>query len=365
MVLATHASATHGCPGPILMLGELGVRVFFVISGFLITTLLLGEIDRHGHISLGRFYLRRTFRIFPAYYAYLFAILVAVSAGWIASPAEALHPRDALHAFTYTTNYHPHRSWWMGHTWSLSVEEQFYLLWPAVLVLFGARSGMHAALAFVVLGPAIRLADWYGMPGWRDMQGESFWTAGDAIAIGCVLAMVRPRLERSRRWLAFQRSWLFWIVPLLLLAAYGASVRYALAGIAIGQSVTIVCIAACVDRAIRFPDGAVGRFLNCRPMIFIGTLSYSLYLWQQPFLNRHSTSFVAAFPQNLAFAVIAALASYHVIEKPFLALRERIEARVLPKRRKPARAAMTNTTPATAPDPDLRPPAREGVNLLR
>jgi peptidoglycan/LPS O-acetylase OafA/YrhL len=340
MVLGGHLVGTRNFPLTWWPAGELGVRVFFVISGYLITTLLLGEVDRYGDISLGRFYLRRTFRIFPAYYAYLIAIMVCAAAGWV-----ALAPGDAWHAFTYTTNYHPdihgNRSWWMGHTWSLAVEEQFYLLWPAVLVIFGVKRGLHAAAAFVLLGPVIRLADFYLMksPEWRAMEGESFWTIGDSIAIGCVLAMMRPRLAAQATWMRFQQSPLFWSVPVIGVLAYYASERYALPGLAVGQTVTIVCVAACIDWAIRFPDGKVGAVLNWRPLVFIGTLSYSLYLWQQPFLNRRFDADYTAFPQNIILAVAVALASYYLIEKPFLSARERIERRWLPKRVKAKAAA--------------------------
>src|SRR4051812_34868116 len=108
--------------------GLLGVRVFFVISGFLITSILLDELSRKGTIALPRFYFRRTMRLFPA--SYFLVGCIAVLAGW---GIVRLESGDLTLAITYTTNFRTHRGWSLGHLWSLAVEEQFYLLWPLTL----------------------------------------------------------------------------------------------------------------------------------------------------------------------------------------------------------------------------------------
>jgi hypothetical protein len=123
LVLFGHLLGTSGFFLPLeankhLALGELGVRVFFVISGFLITNLLLTELAAAGRIHIGRFYLRRTFRIFPPYYVFILVLALAALARWI-----ELAPGDLFHTLTYTSNYDATRSWNVGHTWSLSVEE--------------------------------------------------------------------------------------------------------------------------------------------------------------------------------------------------------------------------------------------------
>jgi peptidoglycan/LPS O-acetylase OafA/YrhL len=130
-----------------------GVRVFFVISGFLITTLLVDEAKKSGGVSLGAFYARRAFRIFPPYYVYLLAMMVLGAVGWVEIPWP-----DAVRAFTYTVNYAPERVWYVGHAWSLSVEEQFYLVWPVVLRAAGMKRGAWIALGAVVLSPLVRVA---------------------------------------------------------------------------------------------------------------------------------------------------------------------------------------------------------------
>ena len=100
---------------------------------------------------------------------------------------------------------------------------------------------------------------------------------------------------------------------------------------AVGTSLLNVALALIIDRSVRLPGGTVGSFLNWKPMVFIGTLSYSLYLWQEPFLNRMGDHFFNWFPINLVLMFAAALASYYLIEKPFLSLRRLIERRLWPK----------------------------------
>jgi len=301
-----------------LDVGNLGVRVFFVISGYLITTLLLAEVAKTRTISLRGFYLRRIARIFPAFYAFLAVMLVLDATG-----AIALAPSDTIAAFTYTMNYHYDRSWYVGHIWSLSVEEQFYLLWPALLLLAGVRRGLLVAAAFVVLAPLIRVATWYLLPEQRIGIGESFQTIFDAIATGCLLAGVRRWLSGQPRYLAALRSPWFVFVPLL---AFGCNYMkgHAITDFLVGETLTNLAIALCIDRWVRWPDDRVGRLLNTRPMIFVGGLSYSLYLWQQVFVEKHRAWAVQKLPLNLVCMVGAALASYYLIEQPVLRLRARL-----------------------------------------
>jgi peptidoglycan/LPS O-acetylase OafA/YrhL len=326
MVFIAHLAGTARFPlsagtGNFLGLGELGVHVFFVISGYLITRLLLDELNTHGRVNLAAFYLRRTLRIFPPYYVYLAVVFVSGSLSVL-----QLAPHDIAHGLTYTSNYYPERSWFLGHTWSLSVEEQFYLLWPALLMLAGRRRAILIAAWTVVLVPLVRLGSWELMRWASDGIGHRFETVADAIAVGCVLAGIRPWLHRSAVYMRALASPWFVAVPLIVVAAnllHDHPVAYFLGGLFL----TNVGAAACLDRCVTFASGRVGRFLNARPMVFVGSISYSLYLWQQLFLNRSSANAMSTFPLNLALAVCAALASYHVVERPSLQLRRWIESR--------------------------------------
>jgi peptidoglycan/LPS O-acetylase OafA/YrhL len=336
LVLFGHLRGTAGflpIGGPLAVLdyGNLGVRVFFVISGYLISSILFSEMGRRDTISLTKFYFRRAFRIFPAFYAFIAASCVLASLGY-----ASLRPGDVLHAVTYTTNYHYDRGWALGHTWSLAVEEQFYLLWPATLLLLGKKRGLHVAVAFALLAPAIRVATRVLDLGPQEGVGETFQTVGDSIALGCLLAGYRDRLHAWRPYARFMGSPFFALVPVIgLLAALTQSHPRIWGGV--GESTVNACIALCIDYGMAKSAGPVGRLLNWRPLAFVGTLSYSLYLWQQPFLNRQSSGPFAAFPANLALAFGAALLSYYLVERPFLRWRERLEARMFA--RKPAAVA--------------------------
>jgi peptidoglycan/LPS O-acetylase OafA/YrhL len=318
-------------------LGKLGVRVFFVISGFLITNLLLAEKSKRGHISLPHFYLRRTLRIFPPYYALL--LFVGMAAHW---GALVLDRGDMFHAMTYTMNYHPERAWPLGHTWSLAVEEQFYLIWPAVLLWLGIDRGLWLAAGFVFLAPAIRLGLLAGTP--KDFLlhravGNSFETVGDAIAIGCLLAGLRVWLWNRPVYRRILDSPGFVLVPLLIIlfAAFPDTANTLWPGeghrgvLALYHTVGILLInvgvGLVIDWSVRNAEGRVGRWLNTPVLAWIGTISYSLYLWQQIFLNPDPHAYAAHVPINVALVLLVSVISYYAIEQPGLRLRAAIERR--------------------------------------
>jgi peptidoglycan/LPS O-acetylase OafA/YrhL len=353
-VLLGHLGGTAGFPIParavsFFAIAELGVRVFFVISGFLITGLLFSEIERTGTISLPRFYLRRTLRILPPYYSMLLCIGLASTTGVI-----DLKPGDLLHAVTYTTNYHADRAWSLGHTWSLAVEEQFYVLWPAALLLLGPKRGLKIAVAIILLAPLVRLGEWYA--GWRELIGNSFETVADALATGCVLAGARQALWRDARYRRLLTSRWFILVPLIPLAL--SALSRPRIDFAVATTVSNLCIAATIDWCVRFHQGRVGRILNAAPIAFVGVLSYSLYLWQQPFINRTSDAATARFPLSLLLAAACALVAYYAIERPSFAFRTRVEAArrrsapFAPDPQRPATVSTTNgaQTPAFTPE---------------
>ena len=325
LVLLGHLHGTSGFPDlgiePVFGdVANLGVVVFFVISGFLITLLLLKEWDRTGVISLRGFYARRAVRILPP--AILFALGLAFASwrGWI-----TLTPTDWITSLTYTVNYYPGRSWWVGHLWSLSVEEQFYLLWPLAMAVLGPRRSMIVAGAVVALGPVSRLVQRSAFANSPIRDLEIFPSVADALAMGCLLASLRARPD-SERVLGWLRKGP--IVGGLVLVAFVVNRwrTYTLVN-AFGFSLICLVIALAIDWAVSNSAGKIGSFLNSRVMVAIGLLSYSLYLWQQPFLNRHQTVPITAFPMSLVATAIAATASYLLVERPLLAWRSRLRAR--------------------------------------
>ncbi len=326
LVLIGHLEGTRGFPLSaedlrLVPSAVLGVRIFFVISGYLITTLLLREMGRTGHIDLKRFYIRRAWRIFPALYLLVAGVALAQHLGWV-----ELRPGDLLHAATYTTNYHRDRAWPLGHLWSLSVEEQFYLLWPALLALAGARRAPWMAGAYLLIAPAVRVGCWVLWPAGRDGIGETFETTADAIAAGCLLAAAAPWLARQDWYRRWRHHATFALVPLVVYACDQVSGHVSFS-FTLGETLMNVGIALCLDWCLAFPTGAIGRLLNSAALTRVGALSYSLYLWQQPFLNRTQPTRFTAFPLNLLCTAIFAIASYVLVERAGLRLRERLERR--------------------------------------
>lgn len=321
-VLFAHSQGTQGFPVVKAFkwlgdLGNLGVRVFFVISGYLITHLLIQEFRLAGRISLKGFYIRRAFRIFPAFYVFLGCVALLTLAGLV-----ALSWVDLAYAGTYTINFIERKSWVVGHLWSLSVEEQFYLLWPMCVVGLGWSRATKLTLALLILCPFLRITSYYFLPASQGLITKAFPTICDTIATGCALACLRGRLSASPRYLAFLKSPWFLLVPVLVLAsnAYASHTR---PDLIVGHSIRNLGIGLCLDWCLRNPLSLMGKILNWSPLVWMGTLSYSLYLWQQIFLNRNSDAFFCIFPLNVFLAFALAVISYYVIEKPCLRARVR------------------------------------------
>jgi peptidoglycan/LPS O-acetylase OafA/YrhL len=319
LVVAWHLRSSGSAPWlePLWRIdtGNLGVRVFFVISGFLITSVLLAEYERSGTIGLRRFYVRRAFRIMPVFYVFLAVIAIAGAVGLVEAPFSSI-----LLAAAYTADY-THVVWSVGHTWSLAVEEQFYLLWPGLIVLLGVRRAFLGAAVMLLISPTVRTLAIVAH--WPTFTRYAFEGVADALATGCLLAYSRAWLwDRAlyRRMLDSKAMYLC-VVVIGVIAA--ANVRWQLFGALAGISLLNITIAVLIDWCLRFPDTWLGRFLNARPIAFVGVLSYSIYLWQQPFLReKHSM----LFPLNIACIGALALVTYYAVEKPFLRLRARLEA---------------------------------------
>ncbi|MGD0730479.1 MAG: acyltransferase [Terracidiphilus sp.] len=322
LVLLGHLSGTRGFGWLNLGVGDyahLGVVVFFVISGFLITSLMLAEDAKNGRVSLKLFYARRALRLLPAAYAFIACICLM----WLAG-AVHLHARDIWHALTYTVNFETDRSWQVGHLWSLSVEEQFYLIWPCTFVLLLPRRAGWAAAGAILLGPVARAGAWLFLRGTPYGELEMFPMVADSIAMGCLLAMVRGWLEGKSWYLRLFRP-VYSVGLMAIVLLMNRYIGYTVVAV-FGTSVINACLAILIHRGVYCSRDWLGAILNWRPIAFIGVLSYSLYMWQQLFLNRNSSAWVNAFPQNLVFAAAAALASYFLLEKPLLRLRHRLRA---------------------------------------
>ena len=309
MVLFGHLWGTNGFPKNVVtealaQYAHLGVQVFFVISGFLITTLLLREHKSTGRIDLYAFYRRRMFRIFPAAFFYITVMAIVARPGYL------------WWAYTYLMCYAGDgRPWLLGHLWSLSVEEQFYMVWPLALITWFSRRAT-VAIAVFLLAPVARLVFWqFGM----HSIDEYFPAVADSLAAGCLLAFWIDKVRERGRWLT--HPVVFTVLGMAVLAIPFMFPRlrlYILFG-----GVAPVLIALFLFAAVERADW----FLNNRVMYAGGALSYSAYLWQQAFLNRNLHAWWTSFPVNLLLAFAAAAGSYFVVEKPFLKLGHRTKQR--------------------------------------
>jgi len=331
LVIVCHFGRDVGWGDP-LDLGSLGVRIFFVISGFLITGLLLKELAREGSVNLPRFYFRRTLRIFPAFYFYLACMLLIASFGW-----ADLSLKECWTALTYTSNY------WVGslkqlvaHTWSLSTEEQFYLIWPAALAFAGRKRAPYALILLILAGAISSRV----LSARFESSVPAFFNT--PIGTGCMLALVREPMRRNAVYRAWIESSLGLLLPVVILLAnlpgyHSGGVRDA----AISWAEN-VAIALWIDWAVSKAGTFTGRILNSRWAISVGVVSYSLYIWQQPFLElltghpglllsgpwKVLANPVARVVMIIAFTCL----SYFVVERPLLRLRGWLEPKLFVRR---------------------------------
>ena len=307
--------------------GPYGVEVFFVISGFIITTLLLNEERRNGSVSIKKFYIRRAFRIWPVAYAYL--LVVAVLA-W--SHLISVAPHHFFYAATFLMNHVPKTNWFTGHFWSLAIEEQFYVLWPIVFLLTAKRGRLTCCCLILLVAPLLRTLSYLYEPAVHRAMRFSLLFMGDAIAIGCLMALLSKELEKNRIVCRIINLRCFFVIPALSVIMYTALKFLPAFYFAAGKSIAFTCIAATLWKVMHVRDSAF-RFLNAKPLVKIGVLSYSIYVWQQVFLNPTSASALNRLPVNLLLVSIAATFSYLGIEVPFQHLRPRFSTWLENRRR--------------------------------
>jgi peptidoglycan/LPS O-acetylase OafA/YrhL len=347
LVLGAHSGMTYHGPSRWQSLfqwsqGETGVQCFFVISGFLITWLMLVENDRQGQISLKNFYIRRVLRIFPVFYTFL----LAVAALQFFTPWSQGR-RAWLGCLTFTQNFFgsPDPT---GHLWSLSVEEQFYLLWPLTLVYLIKRGvGNRQILGFlaipVLLAPICRALGYH--PATEKylpiLASRSFFNYFDILAVGCACAFCLVEARRTGFltgvFQARRRTVLF-AGAALVLFPYVTSVipRPCLIlrvfRVTVGHDFEAIGFALLILQSVLMPDWGIYRALNWRWVSQIGILSYSIYIWQEIFCtapDKYGLGQVwwMSFPGWLLTVLVVAAASYYGLERPILKLRARFGSR--------------------------------------
>ncbi|MGH7396960.1 MAG: acyltransferase family protein [Candidatus Rokuibacteriota bacterium] len=317
--------------------GFLGVDIFFVLSGFLITVLLLQERQRSGTIRLGAFYARRALRLLPALFTLLAVVLLAPGLFYLRAPPW----KDAAIAAFYGTN-------WVNafglrnmaifdHTWSLTVEEQFYVLWPPLmLVLLAARVRRARILSMVLAGigasTGLRVLLWDG-PASIERLYYGLDTRFDALLVGCLVALLVswdliPRTGKAVVAIRVIAGASAVVLGFLLLTASRES-RLTYHGVS-----TLACaaVAGLLLHVVYCPSRLRTLVLDNAPLVWVGGISYSLYLWHDPlFLDLLNSTRMAKLglsgPAVLVVRFIAAFAaaslSFYLIERPFLRIKRR------------------------------------------
>lgn len=360
LVVLYHAQVTKFLPGMPLV-----IDWFFVSSGFLITSLMLDERNKRGSVSLRNFYTRRVLRLFPAMYAFLAAFSVlAIIATRIAANPEDLGNwwvdvlAGAFYVYNIVAAIDPElMTGAIGHIWSLTVEEQFYFLWPLLLVAVLRRASRRADMRLIV-GSVLFIALFFFLrghfqymvtnasgkvpefadaddPTWQGFVYRFASMRPDMIVYGCLIAFVsrripRPIPEAFRRFLALAGplSWTLFFAVLFLADSgiYGFELwggpAYQLALLALGPAI--------LDTFFR-PETRFTRAFTWKPISWLGVRAYGIYLWHVlPLLivlpamsGLYGPPKIALGLVGSVLAVLLGLASFRYIERRFLRMKDR------------------------------------------
>ncbi len=322
LVLLAHSRLSKGFPSRYIELvkhGDVGVTIFFVISGFLITYLLFNEDRINGRVNLKYFFVRRAFRILPVFILYTTFIFC-----WNYFEDLQLKNVDFIHAITFTTNFSKNRNWFLGHFWSLSVEEQFYLFWPILIFVF--KKHIKLALLFLISYSCFVRIIGYKYPSFTNLSLAPFFSYSDSILIGAWggILFFENKIQLYAKILRnpfYQLISVLLIVLFVYLSGHG---KLAPVSLPFGNTIISVSILFLLFAYTSLSKGLIFQILNCKTFVHIGVLSYSIYIWQQFFFIGTLDVFWRAFPYNLVAIYLVSLVSYYLLEKPVLKLRKKI-----------------------------------------
>jgi len=350
IVLGAHTMHTSGFPSDQghlfhrLFDGHLGVRFFFVISGFLITWLMLTEERRTGTVDLKNFYIRRALRILPVYLVFL-AVLAVLQ---VFTPFQQ-SPLAWFGNLTFTTNFlnDSHSS---NHLWSLAVEEQFYLLWPALFVFFKPQASRGRCLVLLTGAVLLAVANRWLLERVGPESSViatlfnewSFFNNADSLCLGCVAAILLARAPDLVRGFALRRPVLVLMAGAALIAApyvihwmqswkelpgFVRSICHVVHFCG-GRTLQSLGFVLLLLQSVLAPRWGGYRLFNHPWFAQIGVLSYSIYIWQQLFCTKPGVFGLpdvwwVRYPFWLLPVLIVACISYYGLEKPLLQLRHR------------------------------------------
>lgn len=302
----------------LLISGTTGVQIFFTISGFLITSILLKEKERNGTIHFRNFYIRRFLRLMPPLLVFYPIIAILMQSGQITATSEGL-----LLSIFYLYNFVPRECYTteLGHTWSLALEEQYYLIWP-FFVRYFQRINTYSIVIFTILIACIACFFILPRTSFQHTYYVSRWfiPAVAPILVGSYAAFInqkRPnlstRFRSNKRVLIY--SFILFVFPLYAVGDMRACYTIVQAA---GISLWLLWIFH--NQESRLTQLLDNRFVN-----YIGKISYGLYVYQGLFLTTGPGGklWIQQFPQNILLTFALAIVSFHFLEKPILKLKQR------------------------------------------
>lgn len=312
--------------------GFLGVDIFFALSGYLITGLLLTEYEKTGQIDFRRFFAKRWFRLMPAL---LLMLIVYGTVIWIFKPTAVLKNQgvDILAALLYLTNWvrviNRNQATDLGHTWSLGVEAQFYLVWPFMLLLLLRYFGIKRGLLISVVSLAVFS---YVIRYWLTQQGVDVSrvyngadTRAETLMWGAALAVVLKLYSKMPIGVAQQKStWpgvAVWVSLAVLLAMIAQTQWLSDFYYQMGITLAALLSASLIGYLHLFEKTSLRRIFEYKPLVWVGAVSYGLYVWHFPIYQMVISWGLEGWyllALGLLITFTAAIASFYGLERPVL-----------------------------------------------
>lgn len=301
----------------LVFIGPLGVDVFFVISGFLITTLCIKEKITTGDLSLKSFYIRRALRILPV--AYLYIVVIAILNYFFKLQVGVL---SFISSALFIANLSYFRrvqfDWSLAHYWSLSVEEQFYLLFP---VFIKKKFHLYVTILLVIILLVPVLVYLQTIVGFLNIGVLSaalrYLVKFQGIAIGCLFSVLLFKGYLNFGRLGFAAT----LISVFMIFYLKFDPFFTLQSCFINLFISIF-VGVIIVNNIGLKTNLIYKFLNLKALNFVGILSYSIYIWQQLFLSNDARFPLTKYPINLLFLVLVPVLSYFFYEKYFLKLKK-------------------------------------------
>ncbi len=300
--------------------GAIGVQIFFILSGFLITTILLDEFYKYGTINIRLFYLKRIFRLIPALFTMLIVVLIyALFTNNLfikitlfkEITASALYITNLVYGKGWWKNHHPIA---LAHTWSLAIEEQFYLVWPCFILLLMFYLGIKYLKITLIFFLIFSIS-------YFSINSHSFYSLFDeSLLLGCLLAIFRfsgnitLRISPTILFISFTLLIFYGISPFTY---YSFSSIYLFLSRMFVDILSSIVLLGLVDTSSK---NYIKKLLSTKLFVYLGKISYSLYLWHKPVfvyftclssIFKPSTLFILKFAVTLSLAIL----SWELIEK--------------------------------------------------